>query len=71
MHVDIVLSLNKGMINKVNLFNFGSPAFLTSIATMLYPRVAMEGDIIMREGEYAEEMFFIKRGEVEIIATDG
>ena len=31
----------------------------------------MKNDIILREGEIAEEFFFIKKGQVEIIATDG
>ena len=30
----------------------------------------MEGDIIVRQGEKAEEMFFIKSGEVEVISVD-
>ncbi len=36
----------------------------------LKPKLAMSGDIILRVGEIAEEFFFIKRGKVEIIATD-
>ena len=59
------------MINKINLFNFGSPAFIVSISTKIFPKVAIEGDYVMREGEYAEEMYFIKEGEVEVLATDG
>ena len=30
----------------------------------------MPGDFIVRVGEYANEMYFIKEGEVEILATD-
>lgn len=30
----------------------------------------MPGDYIVRVGEYANEMFFIKEGEVEILTTD-
>lgn len=30
----------------------------------------MAGDYIIRIGEYANEMYFIKQGEVEILATD-
>ena len=32
LHTDIVLSLNKDVIGKVNLFNFASPDLLISIA---------------------------------------
>jgi ATP-binding cassette subfamily B protein len=30
----------------------------------------MPGDYIVRVGEYADKMYFIKEGEVEILATD-
>lgn len=32
LHTDIILSLNKDTIGKVNLFNFGSPDLLIGIA---------------------------------------
>jgi len=70
LHTDIVLSLNKDVIGKVNLFNFASPDLLISIARNFYPKVSMEGDYVVRAGDSAEEMFFIKQGEVEVLATD-
>ena len=30
----------------------------------------MPGDYVVRVGEYANEMFFIKKGEVEILSSD-
>lgn len=36
----------------------------------LYPKVSLAGDYVVRVGEYANEMFFIKKGEVEILSSD-
>lgn len=68
--MDIVLSLNRDWISKVNLLNFGSPSFILDLARSMYPRVAMPNDFIVKVGEFADEMFFIKSGEVEVLATD-
>ncbi len=58
------------MITKVNMFNFGSPAFILSIVRYLYPKIATPGDYVVKEGEFADEIFFIKSGQVEVLATD-
>jgi CRP-like cAMP-binding protein len=31
----------------------------------------MEHDMVLRAGEIAEEFYIIKKGQVEVIATDG
>ncbi len=71
LHTDVMLSLNAKMINKVNIFNFGSPNFIMRIAQHMYPKIGMPGDYICKVGEFADEMYFIKQGEVEVLATDG
>lgn len=70
LHIDIILWLNREMINRVNLFNFGSPSFVVSVAKVLCPKISMEGDYIMKVGEFADQMYFIKFGEVEVLASD-
>lgn len=37
---------------------------------MFYPKVSMSGDFVIRAGDDAREMFFIKQGEVEVLAND-
>ena len=58
------------MITKINMFNFGSPSFILSIVRYLYPKIATPGDFVIKEGEFADEIFFIKSGQVEVLATD-
>jgi hypothetical protein len=48
------------MFEKINLFNFGSPSFVLAVAKFFKPQVALQGDTIIRIGDIAEEMFFIK-----------
>ena len=36
----------------------------------MHPKVSMEGDFVVRLGEYAKEMFFIREGEVEVLSSD-
>ena len=43
------------------------PIFLS----YLEPILVLEGDDIIRIGEIADEMYFIKKGLAEVIATDG
>jgi CRP-like cAMP-binding protein len=65
-----MLVMNSNLIKNVKLFNLGSPQFLLSLTFMLYPKVCMKNDIIVRRGEIAEEFFIIKKGKVEVLATD-
>lgn len=62
--------MNSDLIKNVKIFNLGSPQFLLKLTTLLYPKVCMKNDIIVRRGEIAEEFFIIKKGKVEVLATD-
>ena len=65
-----MLVMNSDLIKNVKIFNLGSPQFLLTLTFMLYPKVCMKNDIIVRRGEIAEEFFIIKKGKVEVLATD-
>mmetsp|Transcript_11523 Transcript_11523/g.9972 ORF Transcript_11523/g.9972 Transcript_11523/m.9972 type:complete len:97 (+) Transcript_11523:145-435(+) len=58
------------MIQKSNIFNFASPDFIMTIVKKLHPMIAMPDDKIIRTGEIADEMYFIQKGSVKIVATD-
>ena len=46
-------------------------AFLTNIVSHLKPRGYSEGQTVITEGEGGDEMFFISRGELEIMSSNG
>lgn len=61
-------AVNRDVLEKVPLFQTCSPVFLHSLALMLKPDVFAPGDFIIRKGGTGSEMFFIVRGEVDVLA---
>jgi voltage-gated potassium channel len=68
---DVSLFLKKDVIEKVPFFKGATEELVREISLAMRPRVYMPGDPIFRAGEKGEEMFFIGRGEVDILAKDG
>jgi glucose-6-phosphate 1-dehydrogenase len=63
--------INRPTLEKVPLFKGGNAVFLQSLAMMLKPVAYAPGDYIVRQGEKGEEMYFICRGEVEVLDGAG
>ncbi len=63
--------INRDVLGKVPLFQSCSPVFLNSVAMMLKPDVYETGDYIIRKGETGTQMYFLNRGDVEIIGDEG
>ena len=59
------------MLEAVPLFKGTSAVFLHSLALVLEPDVFTAGDVIVSKGERGREMYFVARGDVEILAEDG
>eukprot|EP00002_Diphylleia_rotans_P027803 TRINITY_DN5590_c0_g1_i3.p1 TRINITY_DN5590_c0_g1~~TRINITY_DN5590_c0_g1_i3.p1 ORF type:complete len:736 (-),score=147.16 TRINITY_DN5590_c0_g1_i3:1504-3711(-) len=69
---EIALYLNRELVENVPLFKGSNePGFINSLVVMLKPQVALEGDYIIRHGEIGREMYFLSRGEVEVVSGDG
>jgi voltage-gated potassium channel len=65
------LFINGEIVNKVPLFAHGSPGFIKCIVSFLQPQIYAPGDWIIRAGEAGNEMYFIAKGQVEILNEDG
>jgi glucose-6-phosphate 1-dehydrogenase len=63
--------INREVLQKVPLFQTGDPVFLHNLAMMLKPKIYPAGADIIREGEPGSEMYFICRGEVEVLNRAG
>jgi len=63
--------INRAVLEQVPLFQGASPVFLHSLALMLKPMVFAPGDLVVRKGDPGREMYFVARGEVEIVDGDG
>jgi glucose-6-phosphate 1-dehydrogenase len=63
--------INRGVLEKVPLFQGADPVLLRNLAMMLRPSVAAPGDYIIRIGETGCDMYFISRGQVEVLDRSG
>ena len=67
---EIAIFLNTNILKKVPLFTKAPADLIEKLALSLKPLVYLPGDYIIRRGEIGSEMFFIARGEVEILIGD-
>jgi glucose-6-phosphate 1-dehydrogenase len=63
--------LNREVLQTVPLFQDCDPVFLHNLAMSLRPVVHDAGEIIIRKGDMGGEMYFICRGEVEVLDDAG
>lgn len=71
LHGEIALHLAAGIVQKVPLFRDAEVEFVEDVVRKLEPRVCVPSERLFHAGEPGEEMYFIQRGEVEIILPDG
>jgi glucose-6-phosphate 1-dehydrogenase len=63
--------INRAVLEKVPLFQNASPVFLHALSLVLEPDVFAAGDAVVKKGDPGCEMYFIARGEVEVLGDDG
>ena len=71
LRVEVGLFLNADIIEKVPMLKGAHRRLLEELVLELQPRVVIPGEEIFHAGETGDAMYFIQRGEVEIIAADG
>lgn len=67
---ELLLALNRDIIKKVNLFNQLPNPCILAILRCLKPCLYLAGDFVIRQGEIAEEMYFVRRGTVHVSDSD-
>lgn len=70
LKTEILLFMHREMIPKVKMFELGDPAFLMGVVRYLRPKLYLAGDFIVKQGDFAEEMYFVRMGTVEVLASD-
>ena len=63
--------VNRSVLERVPLFASVDDIFLHQLAMMLYSDVYAAGDYLIKKGEKGQEMFFLSRGQVEVLEDDG
>jgi voltage-gated potassium channel len=71
LKMEVMLHLRRDIIQKVPLFKDASEDFVREIVQQLIPVVYMPGDWVFKAGAAGKSMFFVSRGELEVIALDG
>lgn len=68
LKLELSISLKKEAIEKIPLFHGQNDIFLEEIALHLKPAIYTPGDYIFREGDEGFEVYFIIRGELEVLS---
>jgi voltage-gated potassium channel len=71
LRTEVSLVLKREFIEKVPFFKGASQELIREIALELRPVTFTPGDYIFRAGEIGWHMYFISRGIVEVVASDG
>eukprot|EP00455_Lapot_gusevi_P053951 TRINITY_DN8528_c0_g3_i6.p1 TRINITY_DN8528_c0_g3~~TRINITY_DN8528_c0_g3_i6.p1 ORF type:complete len:600 (-),score=139.68 TRINITY_DN8528_c0_g3_i6:501-2300(-) len=64
---EIMMELHQNLVKRVKLFEKAEQSFIEAIVTRLQDRVCLTRDFVCREGDVATEMFFIRKGELEVV----
>ena len=67
LRTDILLHLERDLIAKIPFFAGKVPQFVADTLSMLQPMVFQVGDTIVREGSQADEMYFLVRGQANVL----
>ncbi len=68
LRLEISLHLNRDILDKVALFKGADEVFVHAVVGKLEPMVFLPGDFIIRQGEPGSCMYFLSRGDVEVLA---
>ncbi len=64
---EVSVHMKQDILQRVDLFRDAGSAFCRDIAGQLQPEVLTPGGFIFREGDDADRVYFIVRGEVEVL----
>jgi len=71
LHTDVSLFLKRDIIQGVPFFQDANEELIRDIALSMKPVIYLPGDYVFRAGENGFVMYFISRGKLEVISSDG
>jgi voltage-gated potassium channel len=71
LKMEVMLHLKRDIIHKVPLFKDVREEFVREIAQRLMPVVYLPDDWVFKAGDAGEGMFFVSRGELDVVSKDG
>ena len=67
LRTDILLKLTRTMIEQVPFFKGEAEGFFRSLVDRLKPQIASAGEALVRAGQITNEMYFVHRGEFDVL----
>lgn len=71
LRMKVSIYLNSDLVRKVPILQNASDDLISKIILNLVPVVYMKGDFIFKKGDTGHHLYFISKGQVEILAEDG
>ena len=66
----VILQVERALVEKIPFFQNKSDDFIADTLTHLQPHYVQKGDLIVREGSKAEEMYFLVRGRAAVVLPE-
>ena len=64
---EILMFLNRDILSRVSIFKDADELFIRESVRLMKPQVFLPGEYIIRQGEFADCMYFLASGEVRIV----
>ena len=71
IRLEVFLQLTRELLDHVPLFRYCSPALRNALLMSLQPQIYVPGSFLVREGEIGQGIYFLSRGEAEIVSDEG
>ena len=71
LRTELLLFMNKNVIAKIPFFKDKTPQFICDCVVKLQPMRFKMSETVLREKEYASEMYFLTKGRVEVKPKGG
>jgi len=70
LRTDIFMHLYSHLVRAVPMFRDADPGVIKSLVMRLRTQVVFSGDLILQDGDLGREMYFVRRGYVEVTSGD-
>lgn len=66
---EVAMSMHNGIVHKIGFFKDKDQSFIISVMPMMKPMQANDGNYLFKEDTYADEMYFIIKGRVNLVLS--
>lgn len=70
LRTELAVNINVDFIQSVKLFQLSDSSFIIALISHMKPFLCLAGDYIVRKGEIADCMYFIKKGMAKVLCAD-